>query len=105
MEAVHKLSNRDLQTLRQFTRQKVKQYLQLTVHPGINPDSDKTLVTLSYGKSANPRQSRICSLTELMLENLRPLQYPNAMREVVAVNLADPDGHRIRHPASGFLIL
>lgn len=105
LEAVHKLSNRELQTLRQFTRQKIKHYLQLTVHPGINPDSDKTLVTLSYGKSANPRQSRISSLTELMLENLRPLQYPNAMREVAAVYLADPDGHRIRHPASGFLIL
>ncbi len=105
LKAVHTLSNLDIQTLRQFTRQKVKQYLQLTVHPGINPDSDTTLVSLSYGKSANPRQSRICSLTELMLENLRPLQYPNAMREVTAVYLADPDGHRIRHPASGFLIL
>ncbi|CAH0128278.1 OTU domain-containing protein [Pseudomonas brassicacearum] len=105
LEAVYKLSSLDIQTLRQFTRQKVKQYLQLTVHPGINPDSDTTLVTLSYGKNANPRQSRTRSLTELMLENLRPLQYPNAMREVTAVYLADSDGHRIRHPASGFMIL
>nr|BFE92908.1 hypothetical protein GCM10020185_34440 [Pseudomonas brassicacearum subsp. brassicacearum] len=104
MEAAYTLAGSDIPTLLQFTRQKIKQYLQHTVHPGVDPDPDKTLVTLSYGKGANPRQSRIASLTELMLDNLRPTQYPNAMREVLAVYLADQDGQRIRHPANGFLI-
>ena len=104
LEAAYTLAGSDIPTLLQFTRQKIKQYLQHTVHPGVDPDPDKTLVTLSYGKGANPRQSRIASLTELMLDNLRPTQYPNAMREVLAVYLADQDGQRIRHPANGFLI-
>ena len=102
-QAVYKLGG-GIQTLLQFIHQKVKQYLQQTVHPGIDPDPDKTMVTLSYGKSANPGQSRITSLTQLMLDNIRPHQYPNAMREVLTVYLADQHGQRIRHPANGFLI-
>ncbi|WP_339504560.1 dermonecrotic toxin domain-containing protein [Pseudomonas sp. RL_105y_Pfl2_101] len=104
LEAAYTLTGSDIPTLSQFTRQKIKQYLQHAVYPGVDPDPDKTLVTLSYGKGANPRQSRIVSLTELMLDNLRPAQYPNAMREVLAVYLVDQDGQRIRHPADGFPI-
>ncbi|MDP9783259.1 dermonecrotic toxin domain-containing protein [Pseudomonas fluorescens] len=104
LEAAYELGARDIQTLWQFTRQKVKHYLQQTVHPGIDPDPDKCLVTFSFGKSASPRQSRISSLTQLMLDNLRPTQYPNAMREVQAVYVADQDGQRIRHPANGYFV-
>ena len=104
LQAAYKLGGSDIPTLLQFTRQKAKQYLQQTVHPGIDPDPDKTMVTLSYGKSANPRQSRIASLTQLLLDNIRPDQYPNAMREVLAVYLADHDGQRIRHPSNGYFI-
>ncbi|MEN2395047.1 OTU domain-containing protein [Pseudomonas halotolerans] len=91
-------------TLVQFTHQKVKQYLQKTIHPRIEPDPDRTMVRLFFGDRANPRQSRICSMTQLMLDNLRAPQYPNAMREVPAVNLVDRHGQRVRHPTSGFLI-
>lgn len=93
-----------IQTLLQFTRQKIKQYLQQTVHPGIEPDPDKTMVTLFYGQRANRKQSRISSLTQLMLDNLRPHQYPNAMREVLTVYVVDQHGQRVRHPASGFFV-
>jgi len=104
LEAAYQLGSSDIQTLLQFTRRKVKQYLQKTVHPGIDPDPDQTLVTLYYGNRANPRQSRSTSLTQLLLDNLRPAQYPNAMREVLNAYLVDPDGQRIRHPGNGYFI-
>lgn len=102
-QAVYKLGS-GIETLFQFTRQKIKQYLQQCVHSAIDPDPDKTMVTLTFGSQANPRQSRTVSLTQLMLDNIRPHQYPNAMREVLTVYLADEHGQRIPHPTSGFLI-
>lgn len=104
LEAAYALGGSNIQTLMQFTREKIKRYLQQSVHPGIDPDPDKTMVTLSFGKRANPRQSRISSLTQLMLDNLRPEQYPNAMREVLSAYVVDQDGHRIRHPGSGYFV-
>lgn len=102
-QAVYNLGS-GIETLIQFTRRKIKQYLQQRVHPGIDPDPDKTLVTLTFGSKANPRQSRTVSLTQLMLDNIRPHQYPNAMREVLSIHLVDEKGHRVRHPVSGFLV-
>ncbi|UVL83955.1 hypothetical protein LOY35_28000 [Pseudomonas sp. B21-028] len=102
-EAVFALGS-GVPTLVQFTRQKIKQYLQQTIHPQIDVDPEQTLVRLFYSDRANPRQSRTSSLTQLMLDNLRAQQYPNAMREVVAVYLLDQRGQRIRHPENGFLI-
>ncbi|WP_259697651.1 OTU family ubiquitin thioesterase [Pseudomonas brassicacearum] len=102
-DAVYALGS-DVPTLVQFTRQKIKQYLRQTLHPRIDVDPDRTQVRLSYGDKANPRQSRTSSLTQLMLDNLRAPQYPNAMREVLAVYLIDRHGQRIRHPDSGFSI-
>lgn len=90
-------------TLWQFTGQAVRKYLQQHLHPGIDPDPDRSRVILSFGASANPRHSRIASLTQLMLENLRPEQYPNALREVHSVHLVDASGQRIRNPANGYL--
>ncbi|SCZ39000.1 MULTISPECIES: OTU domain-containing protein [unclassified Pseudomonas] len=104
LEAAYQLGSSDIQTLLQFTRQKVKEYLQKTVHPGIDPDPDQSLVTFFYGQRANPRQSRSTSLTQLLLDNLRPAQYPNGMREVLSVYLVDGDGQRIRNPANGYFI-
>ncbi|MGO4325135.1 hypothetical protein [Pseudomonas sp. KB_12] len=103
LQAVSDLGD-GIRTLHQFTRQKIQQYLQRTLHHAIKPDPDKTMVTLAFAKGANPRQSRITSLTQLILDNLRPRQYPNAMREVMAVHLVDKDGKRIRHPVSGLLM-
>ncbi|XVN18110.1 hypothetical protein QZH46_23100 [Pseudomonas corrugata] len=102
-EAVYTLGS-GVPTLVQFARRKIKQYLQQTIHPRIDVDPDQTLVRLFYGDRASPRQSRTSSLTQLMLDNLRPRQYPNAMREVLAVCLLDQHGQRIRHPENGFLI-
>lgn len=102
-QAVYALGS-DIPTLVQFTRQKIRQYLQRTIHPRLDLDPDRTMIRLSFGDAANPRQSRVSSLTQLMLDNLRPPQYPNAMREVLAVQLVDKHGQRVRHPASGFLI-
>lgn len=93
-----------VQTLLQFTRQQIRQYLERTVYPGIEPDPDKTLVTLFQGNNSRPSQFRSSSLTQLMLDNLRPHQYPNAMREVLSVYLLDQHGMRVRHPANGFFI-
>jgi len=104
LDAAYALGNSAIQTLLQFTRQRAKQYLQNTVHPGIDPDPDQTLVTLFQGNRANPNQSRISSLTQLMLDNLRPSQHPNAMREVLSAYLIDPDGQRIRNPANGYFV-
>jgi hypothetical protein len=123
LQAVYKLAD-GIPTLLQFTRQKVKHYLQQTVHLGIDPDPDKTMVTLSYRKLPNPtlgsinnltqliidnihpnsRQSRVISLTQLMLENIGSVQDPYVMTEVLAVYLADQDGQRIRYPANGYFI-
>lgn len=101
--AAFKLGNR-IQTLTQFTRQKIIQYLQQTVSPAIEPDPDKTMVTLFQGRSSTPQHSRTCSLTQLMLDNLRPHQYPNAMREVLIVYVVDRHSQRVRHRANGFLV-
>ncbi|WP_458131271.1 dermonecrotic toxin domain-containing protein [Pseudomonas sp. R3-41] len=91
-------------TLLQFTRQQIRQYLERTVYPGIEPDPDKTTIMLFQGGSARPSQFRSSSLTQLMLDNLRPHQYPNAMREVLPVYLLDRHGQRVRHPANGFFV-
>ncbi|WP_189674212.1 OTU domain-containing protein [Pseudomonas tehranensis] len=104
LEAAYTLADSDIKTLLQFTRQKIRQYLQATVHPDIDPDPDQSMVTFFYGKRANPRQSRVTSLTQLLLDNLRPSQYPNAMREVLSVYIIDPDGERIRNPANGYFL-
>ncbi|WP_343075408.1 OTU domain-containing protein [Pseudomonas sp. AF32] len=104
LEAAYSWASGDIKTLLQFTRQKIRQYLQKTVHPAIEPDPDQTLVTFFYGQRANPRQSRVTSLTQLLLDNLRPSQYPNAMREVLSAYLFDADGDRIRNPANGYFI-
>lgn len=104
LEASHALAGSDIKTLLPFTRQKIRQYLQATVHPDIDPDPDQSMVTFFYGARANPRQSRVTSLTQLLLDNLRPSQYPNAMREVLSVYIVDPDGVRIRNPANGYFV-
>lgn len=104
LEAAYSLASSDIKTLLQFTRQKIRQYLQTTVHPDIDPDPDQSMVTFFYGKRANPRQSRVTSLTQLVLDNLRPSQYPNAMREVLSVYIVDSDGERIRNPANGYFV-
>ncbi|WLH01217.1 hypothetical protein PSH92_28430 [Pseudomonas beijingensis] len=93
-----------VQTLLQFARQQIRQYLERTVNPGIEPDPDNTMVTLFQGGSARPSQFRTSSLTQLMLDNLRPHQYPNAMREVLPVYLLDRHGQRVKHPANGFFV-
>ena len=93
-----------VQTLLQFARQQIRQYLERTVYPGIEPDPDKTMVTLFQGGGTRPSQFRTSSLTQLMLDNLRPHQYPNAMREVLPVYLLDRHGQRVRHPANGFFV-
>ncbi|SDG83235.1 dermonecrotic toxin domain-containing protein [Pseudomonas thivervalensis] len=93
-----------VQTLLQFTRQQIRQYLERTVYPGIEPDPDKTMITLFQGGNARPSQFRSSSLTQLMLDNLRPHQYPNAMREVLPVYLLDRHGQRVKHPANGFFV-
>ncbi len=102
VQIASKMGRRSLVTLVQFTREKITHYLQQNVHSGIEPDPDKTQVTLFHGDSANPRQSRTTSLTQLMLDNVRPEQYPNAMREVLPVHLVDKEGERIRNPANGY---
>ncbi|WP_238340347.1 hypothetical protein [Pseudomonas sp. SWRI92] len=53
-----------VQTLLQFTRQQIRQYLERTVYPGIEPDADKTVVTLFQGNIARPSQFRTSSLTQ-----------------------------------------
>ena len=93
-----------VQTLLQFARQQIRQYLERTVYPGIEPDPDKTMVTLFQGGRTRPSQFRTSSLTQLMLDNLRPHQYPNAMREALPVSLLDRHGQRVRHPANGFFV-
>lgn len=100
---VYELSGR-AQTLVQFTQEKIKQYLKQTLHPAIKPDPDRTQVTLSFGNKANPRQSRTISLTQLMLDNLRSPDYPEAMSEVSTVYLVDQHCQRIRHPENDVLI-
>ncbi|BBP56552.1 OTU domain-containing protein [Pseudomonas sp. St316] len=104
LDAAYALAGSDIKTLLQFTRQKIRQYLQKTVHPDIDPDPDQTLVTFFYGKSANPRQSRVTSLTQLLLDNLRPSQHPNAMREVWSAYVVDSDGDRLRNPVNGYFV-
>ncbi|MGN8344063.1 hypothetical protein ACLEJQ_10700 [Pseudomonas sp. SMV71] len=102
-DAVYVLGS-DVPTLVRFTQQKIRQYVQQAFHPRIDVDPDRTQVKLFFGDRANPRQSRTTSLTQLMLDNLRAQQYPNAMREVLAVYLIDRHGQRIRHPDSGFSV-
>ena len=87
-----------------FTRQKVREYMQQTLHPGIDFDPDKTLVTLASGNEPNPTKSRTTNLTQWMLDNLRVRQYPNEMRNVQAIYLADDDGRRVRNPANGYFV-
>ncbi|MCW1244057.1 hypothetical protein OC610_06530 [Pseudomonas sp. SAICEU22] len=90
-------------TLMQFTRQQIKQYLQRTVHPDLDPDPDTTTVRLFFGSTDNPRQSTTTSLTQLMLDNLRPSKNPAALG-VLPTHLLDRQGQRIRNPSNGYLI-
>ncbi|WP_458131272.1 OTU domain-containing protein [Pseudomonas sp. R3-41] len=103
LNAAYRLGD-GIETLEQFARRKIKQYLQQTVHTNIHPDPDKTMITFFSGKTVDPRNSRITSLTQLMLDNVRPHQYPNTLREILTVYLVDRHGQRIRHPATGFPI-
>jgi len=102
VQAVQNLAN-GIPTLMQFTRQQIKQYLQRTVHPDLDPDPDTTTVRLFFGSTDNPRQSATTSLTQLMLDNLRPSKYP-ATLEVLPTHLLDRQGQRIRNPSNGYLI-
>ncbi|WP_445571119.1 dermonecrotic toxin domain-containing protein [Pseudomonas sp. E102] len=102
-EAVFGLAGR-VPTLQQFTRQKIQAYLQQTLHPTLEPDPDRTQVTLSFGEKANPRESRTVSLTQLILDNLRPPQYGEAMNEVSTFHLVDQRCQRITHPDTGLAI-
>lgn len=103
MGAAYRLGD-GIQKLERFASEKIKRFLKQTVHASIEPDPDKTMITLFSGKSVDPRNSRITSLTQLMLDNVRSPQYPNAMREVTTVYLLDQQGERIRHPATGLPI-
>lgn len=103
MGAAYRLGD-GVQKLERFASEKIKRFLKQTVHASIEPDPDKTMITLFSGKSVDPRNSRITSLTQLMLDNVRSPQYPNAMREVTTVYLVDQQGERIRHPATGLPI-
>lgn len=87
-----------------FTRQKIREYMQQTLHPGIDFDPDKTLVTLASGNEPHPKKSRTTNLTQWMLDNLRVRQYPNDMRNVQVIYLADKDGRRVRNPANGYFV-
>ncbi|WP_434559602.1 dermonecrotic toxin domain-containing protein [Pseudomonas sp. Z4-20] len=100
MDAASRLAG-GVQGLEQFAREKIKDYLHQTVHLDIKPDPDKTTITLFSGTSPDPRNSRVTSLTQLMLDNVRPLHYPNAMRELLPVYLVDRDSQRISHPVAG----
>ena len=102
VRAVQNLGN-GIPTLVQFTRQQIKQYLQRTVHPDLDPDPDTTTVRLFFGSTDNPRQSTATSLTQLMLDNLRPSKNPAALA-VLPVHLLDRQGQRIRNPSNGYLI-
>ncbi|MBO1540654.1 DUF6543 domain-containing protein [Pseudomonas sp. OA65] len=94
-----------VQSLLVFTREKIKAYLRSRLHVDIDPDPDKTLITLFQGNACRLKDSRAVSLTQLMLDNLRPAQYPNAMREILPVYLADEDGRPVYHPVTGCLIV
>ncbi|MCL6703585.1 OTU domain-containing protein [Pseudomonas sp. T1.Ur] len=90
-------------TLEQFTRLQIKQYLSQTMHPGLDPDPDKTQVTLFFGSTDNPRQSATTSLTQLVLDNLRPDKYPTPV-ELLPTHLIDRQDQRLRNPANGYFI-
>ncbi|MDF2797123.1 MAG: hypothetical protein K0S85_4876 [Pseudomonas orientalis] len=89
-------------TLLDFAREKIRQYVQENLHPGIDFDPDKTLVTLASGNEDSPGESRITNLTQWTLDNLRPRQYPNSMRNVLPIYLIKQDGRRARSPANGY---
>ncbi|WP_434672611.1 leucine-rich repeat domain-containing protein [Pseudomonas sp. R1-15] len=93
---------KEIPTLWEFTRQKVKEYVQENLHPAVDFDPDKTLVTLASGTNTDPGKSRTTNLTQWMLDNLRPRQYPSAMRDVQPIHLTDQDGRRVRNPANGY---
>ncbi|MBC3363577.1 DUF6543 domain-containing protein [Pseudomonas sp. SWRI154] len=94
-----------VQTLLEFAREKINAYLRAHWHVDIDPDPDKSLITLFQGGVCRLAQSRMTSLTQLMLDNLRPRQYPNAMRELLPVQLVDEKGRPIVHPVTGCLIV
>lgn len=98
-------SRERVQSLLAFTREKIKAYLRSHLHVEIDPDPDKTLITLFQGNACSLKDSRAVSLTQLMLDNVRPAQYPNAMREILPVYLADEAGWPVYHPVTGCLIV
>lgn len=98
LTAEGEIAKRRVQTLSEFTREKIVAYLQEHLHQDIDPDPDRTLITLFQGRACTSKDSRATSLTQLMIENTRPSQYPNAMKEIRPVYLVDQDGQPISHP-------
>lgn len=104
-EADEKAAGKRIQSLMEFTREKINAYLRTLLHVDIDPDPDRTLITLFQGAACNVKDSRVASLTQLMLDNIRPSAYPNAMREICPVQLADEEGRPVFHPVTGRLIV
>jgi hypothetical protein len=105
MEADGELAEKRVQTLSAFAREKLITYLQNHWHVDIDPDPDRTLITLFQGRACTAKDSRVTSLTQLMVDNTRPAQYPNAMKEILPVYLVDENGQPIPHPVTGRFIL
>ncbi|WP_434704354.1 hypothetical protein J3P85_28825 [Pseudomonas sp. Z1-12] len=105
LTAEGEIAKRRVQTLSEFTREKIVAYLQEHLHKDIDPDPDRTLITLFQGRACTSKDSRATSLTQLMIENTRPSQYPNAMKEIRPVYLVDQDGQPISHPQTRRFIL
>ena len=105
MEADGALADKRVQTLSEFAREQLIAYLRGHWHVDIEPDPDRTLITLFQGHACTAKDSRATSLTQLMVDNTRPAQYPNAMREIRPVYLVDKNGQPIPHPVTGRFIL
>ncbi|QXI53483.1 dermonecrotic toxin domain-containing protein [Pseudomonas alvandae] len=104
-KADEKAAGKRVQSLMEFAREKINAYLRTLLHVDIDPDPDRTFITLFQGAACNVKDSRVASLTQLMLDNIRPSVYPNAMREIFPVQLADEEGRPLFHPVTGRLIV
>ncbi|WP_445571120.1 dermonecrotic toxin domain-containing protein [Pseudomonas sp. E102] len=105
LEADRKMADKRVHTLSAFARERLIDYLRAHWHVDIDPDPDRTLITLFQGSSCTPKDSRATSLTQLMIDNTRPPQYSNAMREIRPVYLVDKEGVPICHPVTGCFIV
>ncbi|WP_434561562.1 dermonecrotic toxin domain-containing protein [Pseudomonas sp. R1-6] len=105
LTAESEIAKRRVQTISEFSREKIVAYLREQLHKEIDPDPDRTLITLFQGRACTLNDSRLTSLTQLMIDNTRPAQYPNAMKEIRPVYLVDKDGQPISHPLTRLLIL